>query len=144
MTTSYNLNRFVEAQQNTYHIALSEIKQGKKQSHWMWFIFPQVKGLGFTDYNIYYAIQDIDEAKAYYQHPILGSNLIEITEELLKIEKKTALEIFGKPDERKLKSCMTLFARIKNSNPIFQVVLNKFFDGLQDERTIDILNIKKK
>ena len=104
MATPYNLNRFLEAQQNTYPKALAEIKLGQKQTHWMWFIFPQIVGLGFTDFNIFYAIKDIPEAIAYVKHPILGQRLIEISKELLKIENKSALEIMGKPDAKKLKS----------------------------------------
>ena len=138
-----NLNRFLEAQQSTYKIALSEIQQGEKQSHWMWFIFPQINGLGFTDYNIFYAIKNIDEAKAYYNHPILGKRLIEITGAILAIQNKTALEILGKPDTRKLKSCMTLFSQLPNASPVFQQVLDKFYNGELDEKTMDILHSQK-
>jgi uncharacterized protein (DUF1810 family) len=109
MATQNNLIRFLEAQENTYATALAEIKNGQKESHWMWFIFPQIEGLGFTDFNIFYAIKDIPEAIAYFKHPILGQRLIGISKEVLKIENKTALEIMGKPDTKKLKSCMTLF-----------------------------------
>lgn len=133
------LSRFLEAQQSTYETALSEIQQGKKQSHWMWFIFPQIIGLGFTDYNIFYAIKNMDEAQAYYNHPILGKRLIEISEAMLAIQNKTALEILGKPDTRKLKSCMTLFTQLPNASPVFQQVLNKFYNGELDKKTLDIL-----
>ncbi len=139
----YNLNRFLEAQQSTYETALTEIQQGNKQSHWMWFIFPQINGLGFTDYNIFYAIKNIDEAKAYYNHPILGKRLIEITGAILAIQNKTALEILGKPDTRKLKSCMTLFSQLPNASPVFQQVLDKFYNGELDEKTMDILHSQK-
>jgi uncharacterized protein (DUF1810 family) len=134
-----DLNRFLEAQQNTYNTALLEIQQGKKQSHWMWFIFPQIAGLGYTDYNKFYAIKDIEEAQAYYNHPILGKRLIEISEAILQIPNKTALEIMGKPDTKKLKSCMTLFSLLPNSDSVFKSVLEKFYKGETDENTIAIL-----
>lgn len=139
METVYNLNRFLEAQQTKFNDALSEIKNGKKRSHWMWFIFPQIAGLGFTDFNIYYAIQNTEEATQYLNHPILGKRLIEITKAVSEINGKTALEIFGKPDERKLKSCMTLFNILNNPNPIFQQVLDKYYKGLEDENTLQLI-----
>lgn len=139
METVYNLNRFLEAQQTKFNDALSEIKNGKKRTHWMWFIFPQIAGLGFTDFNIYYAIQNKEEATQYLNHPILGKRLIEITKAVAEINGKTALEIFGKPDERKLKSCMTLFNILNNPNPIFQQVLDKYYKGLQDENTLQLV-----
>lgn len=142
MTTPTNLNRFLEAQQNTYPTALEEIKNGKKASHWMWFIFPQIVGLGFTDYNIFYAIKDMNEAISYLQHPILGHRLIEISNELLKIENKTAQEIMGKPDTKKLKSCMTLFSVLPNTDSVFKSVLDKFYQGETDEKTIALLKSK--
>ena len=139
METVYNLNRFLEAQQTKFNDALSEIKNGKKRTHWMWFIFPQIAGPGFTDFNIYYAIQNKEEATQYLNHPILGKRLIEITKAVAEINGKTALEIFGKPDERKLKSCMTLFNILNNPNPIFQQVLDKYYKGLQDENTLQLV-----
>lgn len=141
METAYNLNRFLEAQESTYKEALAEIKNGKKESHWMWFIFPQIAGLGFTDFNIFYAIQNKEEATQYINHPILGKRLIEITKAILGIKGKTALEILGKPDERKLKSCMTLFSTLANPNPVFQKVLDKYFQGNTDQKTLEILNL---
>jgi uncharacterized protein (DUF1810 family) len=142
MATPSNLSRFLEAQQNTYPQALAEIKLGQKQSHWMWYVFPQIVGLGFTDYNIFYAIKDIPEAISFLKHPILGQRLIEISKELLKIENKTALEIMGKPDTKKLKSCMTLFSVLPNTDSVFKSVLNKFYQGEIDEKTISILKSK--
>jgi uncharacterized protein (DUF1810 family) len=139
MTTSSNLTRFIKAQQSTYPKALAEIKLGQKQSHWMWFIFPQIAGLGFTDYNIFYAIKDIPEANSYLKHPILGKRLIEISKELLKIENKTAIEIMGKTDTKKLKSCMTLFSVLPNTDSVFKSVLDKFYQGETDEKTIALL-----
>lgn len=136
----YNLNRFLEAQQNSYPKALEEIQQWQKQSHWMWFIFPQIKGLGFTDFNVFYGIENLEEAQAYYDHPVLGNRLTEISQVLLDIENKTALEIMGKPDERKLRSCMTLFSLLPNANPVFQNVLEKYYQGIKDEKTIALLS----
>src|ERR1043165_4082778 len=110
MKAEYNLKRFEDAQESKFQNAMDEIKNGRKQSHWMWFIFPQMAGLGFSETSKFYAIKDIIEAGLYLEHKILGSRLIKISEELLKIEGKTAREIFGSPDDLKLKSCMTLFS----------------------------------
>lgn len=137
----YNLNRFLEAQNLKYLDALKEIKQGKKQTHWMWFVFPQIKGLGFSDYNFFYGIENLEEAQQYYDHPILGKHLIEISLALLKIENKTALEIMGKSDERKLQSCMTLFSLLINTNNVFEVVLDKYYQGNKDKKTLELLQI---
>ena len=139
METVSNLNRFLEAQQTKFNDALSEIKNGKKRSHWMWFIFPQIAGLGFTDFNVFYAIQNKEEAAQYLNHPVLGKRLLEITKVVVEINGKTALEIFGKPDERKLKSCMTLFNILNNPNPIFQQVLDKYYNGMKDENTLQLI-----
>ncbi|ABQ06579.1 DUF1810 domain-containing protein [Flavobacterium johnsoniae] len=138
----YDLHRFIEAQSKTYDDALREIQNGKKQTHWMWFIFPQIKGLGFTDYNIFYGIENLHEAQRYYDHPVLGKRLVEITNALLEIENKSALEIMGKPDERKLRSCMTLFSLLPNASACFLHVLKKYYDGERDERTIEILRFQ--
>lgn len=137
----YNLNRFLEAQNLKYLDALKEIKQGKKQTHWMWFVFPQIKGLGFSDYNFFYGIENLEETQQYYDHPILGKHLIEISLALLKIENKTALEIMGKSDERKLQSCMTLFSLLINTNNVFEVVLDKYYQGNKDKKTLELLQI---
>jgi len=140
MQTKYNLNRFLEAQETTYNEALTEIKKGKKQGHWMWFIFPQIAGLGFSDFNVFYAIKNIDEATQYLQHPVLGQRLVQITKAVLEINGKTANEIFGKPDDRKLQSCMTLFTQVKNTAPIFQRLLDQYYQGNKDEKTMELLN----
>jgi uncharacterized protein (DUF1810 family) len=140
METTYNLNRFLEAQETKYNEALTEIKKGKKQGHWMWYIFPQIAGLGFSEYNVFYAIKNREEATQYLQHPVLGKRLIQISKAVLEINGKTANEIFGKPDDRKLQSCMTLFNQVKNSEPIFQDVLDKYYQGIKDEKTIQLLN----
>lgn len=139
MEKRYDLNRFLEAQLQTYENALREIRQGSKQTHWMWFIFPQLRGLGFTDYNIFYGIENLKEASLYLNHPILGKRLVEITQAMLEIENKTALEILGRPDERKLKSCMTLFGLLPETHECFRQVLVKYYNGIKDEKTLQIL-----
>jgi len=133
------LNRFIEAQENSYSHALSEIKNGEKRSHWMWYIFPQIKGLGFSSTANFYGIDDVEEAKLYINHDVLGTRLLEITNALLILKSNNADEIFGFPDNLKLKSCMTLFKHVSDE-PVFQAVLDKFFDGDEDEKTVEILN----
>jgi len=134
-----DLIRFLDAQNKLYLTALSEIKKEKKESHWMWFIFPQIKGLESIDAAKFYEIKSAEEAIAYFEHPILGKHLIEVSSQLLQIEEKSALEIFGKPDDEILRSCMTLFASIQNTEPLFQEVLDKYFDGSSDFHTIQLL-----
>lgn len=136
----YNLKRFTEAQERDYELALSEIKNGRKRSHWIWYIFPQIKGLGFSDLSKFYAINRIEEAEAYLHDPLLSSRLIEISEALLQLPEHNATDIFGTPDDLKLKSSMTLFASVPGAPPVFQSVLDKFFDGLKDEKTLQILS----
>ena len=139
MYTVKGLARFLEAQNHTYLKALEEIKSGKKTSHWMWYVFPQLKGLGKSDTAQFYGIENLKEAEDYLAHPVLGKHLVAISEVLLKIEDKTANEIFGSPDDLKLRSCMTLFANTDNSNPVFNAVLEKYFDGIPDKRTLAVL-----
>jgi len=139
MSTTPNLERFIDAQQRDYDIALAEIKQGKKRSHWMWYIFPQIQGLGFSETSSYYAIKDKEEAISYLKHPVLGTRLLQICHVLLQLTDKNATNIFGYPDDLKLKSSMTLFASLPNADPVFQAVLNKFFNKAKDERTLQIL-----
>jgi uncharacterized protein (DUF1810 family) len=139
METVSDLNRFLEAQETKYKDALCEIKKGRKLTHWMWYIFPQIAELGFTDFNVLYAIQNKEEATQYLNHPVLGKRLIEITKVVVEINGKTALEIFGKPDERKLKSSMTLFSILNDPNPIFQQVLDKYYNGMKDENTLKLI-----
>ncbi|MDR1097337.1 MAG: DUF1810 domain-containing protein [Tannerella sp.] len=133
----YNLERFIEAQSGIYQYVKEELTAGDKQSHWMWFVFPQIKGLGFSSTANYYAIQSLAEAKAYFQHPVLGKRLEECCQILLKSTDKTAEEIFGFPDILKLKSSMTLF-HIATGNPLFQQVLDKYYQGEKDEKTLKI------
>ncbi len=140
MPNNYNLNRFLEAQESTYKTALSEIRNGRKLSHWMWFIFPQVSGLGLSETSKFYAIKNIDEAIAYLNHPVLGKRLLEVSEALLSIEGRTANQIFGSPDDMKLKSSMTLFAVASGEASVFQQVLDKYFNGAKDTKTLLLLN----
>ena len=133
-----SLERFVEAQAKTYEIALNEIKNGKKRSHWMWFIFPQLRGLGTSNMAHIYGISGLDEAKAYLEHPVLSKRLYELCNELLKHKDKTAFEIFGDIDEMKLKSSMTLFSLASEDHSIFDEVLECFFDGKKDEITVNL------
>ena len=135
-----DLNRFVEAQENDYEVALAEIKSGRKRSHWMWYIFPQLKGLGYSDTSKYYAISDSDEAKDFLYHPILGERLREISAAILQLEQNDANEVMGSPDDLKLKSSMTLFAEIdETEDSVFEKVLEKFFKGHSDNKTINLL-----
>ncbi|MFV5689520.1 DUF1810 domain-containing protein [Flavobacterium sp. ZT3R25] len=143
MADNNELIRFLEAQNQVYLKALSEIKKGKKDTHWMWYIFPQIKGLGSSETAQYYGIKDLNEATAYLQHPILGKHLVEISEEVFNLKEKTVTQIFGTPDDMKLRSCMTLFANVKNANPVFQKVLEKYFNGIPDELTLELLNRKR-
>jgi len=117
---------------------LSEIKNGKKQSHWMWYIFPQLQGLGFSETSEFYAIKDIDEAKEFLLHPVLGKRLVELCNELLKLQSVNANSIFGSPDDLKLMSSMTLFSSL-NMNPVFQMVLEKFYNGKKDSKTLEMI-----
>ncbi len=139
MTKEINLQRFVNAQETDYAIALSEVQHGRKRSHWIWYIFPQIQGLGFSSTSKYYAIKDIPEAEAFLQHSMLGSRLIEICHALLRLPGNNANNIFGSPDDVKLKSSMTLFSLLPNANPVFRAVLDKFFNGKQDDKTLQII-----
>lgn len=139
---TYNNNellRFLDAQNKLYLTALDEIKNGKKESPWMWFIFPQIKGIDSSDTSKFYEIKNADEAIAFLEHPILGKHLVEITSELIKKEEETVTDIFGVNDVAKLQSCMTLFASVQNSEPIFQEVLHKYFEGSSDFYTLQLL-----
>jgi uncharacterized protein (DUF1810 family) len=133
------LERFRKAQKNSYDTALREIKNGQKRSHWMWYIFPQIAGLGYSQTAQYYAIADLDEAKEFLKDDILGKNLIEISEALLEVESNDATHVMGWPDDLKLRSSMTLFALADPECDVFRKVLDKFYDGEMDERTIELL-----
>lgn len=134
-----NIERFLEMQSNDYKKALEEIRGGQKRSHWMWYIFPQVRGLGFTEISVYYSIKSIEEAKEYINHPILGLRLREITEALLRLQSNNAIIIMGNSDALKLRSSMTLFASLPNTDPLFQKVLDKFYGGEPDINTLEII-----
>lgn len=137
------LDRFIKAQENNYLVALNEIKNGRKQSHWMWYIFPQIKGLGMSETSRYYGIDDEEEAKAYLDNEILGFRLREITSELLKLNIDNPVDIFGTIDAIKLKSSMTLFDYVSDDK-IFSQVLNKYYNGEIDEKTILLCEKRKK
>jgi uncharacterized protein (DUF1810 family) len=143
MSTTYNLERFLEAQKGVFEIALEEIKKGRKVSHWMWFIFPQIKGLGLSEMAKHYAIANLKEAGEYLQHSVLGKRLVEISTELIKHSDTTAAEIFGSVDSMKLRSSMTLFSLAEGADPVFQNVIDMFFGGKEDERTMKLLTTDK-
>ena len=136
------LDRFIEAQESDYETALTEIKNGRKRSHWMWYIFPQIQGLGSTHTSKFYAIKNLDEAAEYLNHPILGKRLITITEALLASPGNNAHDIFGSPDDLKLRSSMTLFDAVPGAPPVFEQVLDKFYGGQKDQRTLQLLGDK--
>ena len=135
----YNLDRFIKEQQLDYATAYAELSQGRKRSHWSWWIIPQIVGLGMTTTSYTYAIKSLDEAVAFLDHPYLGKNIREISKVLLELESNDATAIMGYPDNLKLRSCMTLFAEADPNEDIFQKVLDKFFKGEKDERTLEIL-----
>jgi uncharacterized protein (DUF1810 family) len=133
-----DLERFVEAQRDVYDDALAEIKIGRKRSHWMWFVFPQIAGLGSSPTAQRYAVSGPEEAKAYLAHPVLGSRLTEISRALLAVEGRSAEQILGYPDDLKLRSSMTLFAQVADDPAVFEAVLERYYDG-PDQRTLDLL-----
>lgn len=135
-----SLDRFLVAQEHSYDMALREIRAGHKRSHWMWYIFPQIAGLGMSYTAQLYSIKDIDEARSYISHPVLGARLVEISEALLKTESSDATAVMGYPDDLKLRSCMTLFAQVSD-NPVFNAVLEKFYGGKADACTLSILHL---
>lgn len=133
------LERFVRAQETDYDAALSEIMAGRKRTHWMWYIFPQIEGLGFSETSRHYAIRGMEEAEDYFRHPVLGPRLVQICKALLQLDTSDATAIFGSPDDLKLKSCMTLFALVPGTDPVFASVLQKFFGGKMDEKTVRLI-----
>ncbi len=137
----YGLRRFVRAQEGDYERALSEIRSGRKRTHWMWYIFPQIDGLAFSSTAKYYAIKSIAEAKAYLDHPILGPRLRECAEAAVGVEGRSASEIFGTPDDLKLRSCATLFACVSPPGSVFDRLLAKYYRGERDGRTLQLLGI---
>ena len=141
---AYDLSRFHNAQKSAYATALSEIRAGRKRSHWIWYIFPQIQGLGFSSTAQYYAIADLDEAKAYLQDAVLRDHLLEISNALLALNSSDPSSVMGYPDDLKLRSSMTLFALADPECRVFQDVLDKYYDGERDERTVAIVSAKEK
>lgn len=137
---SGTLDRFLVAQENSYDNALREIRAGRKRSHWMWYVFPQLDGLGMSHTAQHYAIKSLDEARDYISHPLLGARLIEISSALLELESSDASAVMGYPDDLKLRSCMTLFQLVSDS-PVFGRVLDKFYGGAKDTRTLSLLGL---
>jgi uncharacterized protein (DUF1810 family) len=135
----FNLARFVDAQTEDYDRALAEVESGRKRSHWMWYIFPQLAGLGFSSTAQFYDISGIDEARAYLAHPVLGPRLLACAEAAVRVEGKSANEIFGSPDDLKLRSCATLFAQVSPPGSVFEQLLAKFYAGERDQRTLALL-----
>jgi uncharacterized protein (DUF1810 family) len=135
----HDLARFVEAQDRNYDRALAEIRTGRKRSHWMWYVFPQLDGLGSSEMARRYAIKGVAEAQAYLSHPVLGPRLVECTEAVLDLEGRSAAEVFGSPDDLKLRSCATLFARVTPPGSIFDRLLAKYYGGERDDRTLRLL-----
>ena len=134
-----DLTRFLDAQNKLYLTAYSELKKGKKETHWMWFIFPQIKGLGKSTIAKYYAIADLKEAEYFLNHPILSKHLIEICKVLLEYKAKSIEAILGELNARKLRSSMTLFSQVENADPVFQEILDVFFSGYSDPLTLSNL-----
>lgn len=137
-----DLTRYLEAQENTWPNALAELQNGYKTTHWMWFIFPQIKGLGYSSMAKYYALNNWEESVAYLHHPVLRKRLTQCCETLLALPGNNPVEIFGTPDDLKLKSCMTLF-HLATGEPqsVFSDVLNKFYNGKQDAETLRLLRL---
>lgn len=141
MMSSADLQKFLDAQQRDYQTALAEIESGRKQGHWIWYIFPQIKGLGQSSTSTYYGIESLDQAGRYLRHPVLGKRLAEISRALLALQGKTANQILGNPDDLKLRSSMTLFSLLPEADPVFQAVLDKYYAGRPDQRTLELLNL---
>jgi uncharacterized protein (DUF1810 family) len=135
----FDLIRFLQAQDGAYEQALSEIRSGRKRSHWMWYIFPQFDGLGSSAASRRYAIKSIAEASAYLDHPVLGQRLIACAEAALGLEAQSASTVFGSPDDMKLQSCATLFASVSPAGSVFERLLDKYFGSERDDKTLGLL-----
>jgi len=135
----HDLDRFLQAQAPVYDRALAEIRSGRKRSHWMWYVFPQWAGLGSSTTSRRYGIRSAAEAEAYLRHPVLGRRLVECCEAAVGIEGRAAAEVFGSPDDLKLRSCATLFAAVAPRGSVFERVLGRFFNGEPDEATLRLL-----
>ena len=136
----HDLSRFEPAQANQYQMALAEIRGGHKRSHWMWFVFPQFDGLGSSATSRRYAIKSVAEAAAYLQHPVLGPRLVECCQAAIDVNGLSAFEIFGAPDDMKLRSCATLFAHVSAPGSVFEILLDTFFDGEPDQATLQLID----
>ncbi len=136
---AFNLSRFLQAQQGDYASALQEIRGGRKRTHWMWFIFPQLEGLAFSSTSKHFSIKGIEQAKAYLAHPTLGPRLLECAEALMSVEGRSARDIFGSPDDLKLRSCATLFACASPADSVFERLLQKYYLGGRDTKTLQLL-----
>lgn len=140
----FDLNRFLHAQEGDYERALSEIRSGCKRTHWMWYVFPQIHGLAFSAVSKRYSIKSIEEARAYLQHPLLGARLLECAEAVVGIEGRSIAEVFGSPDDLKLRSSATLFASISPSGSVFDRIIEQHYHGVPDARTLQLLeNLKE-
>ena len=139
-TNPYNLKRFLDAQDEVFEQVCTELREGRKRTHWMWFIFPQLKGLGHSAMAEFYAISSLQEAEAYLSHPVLGARLTQCTELVNQIEGRTVDQIFGSPDNLKFRSCMTLFAQLEADKQLFKDALEKYFGGEVDARTLELLH----
>jgi uncharacterized protein (DUF1810 family) len=135
----FDLDRFVRAQEGDYERALAEISSGRKRSHWMWFVFPQYAGLGPSEMSQRYAIKSLAEAKAYLAHPILGPRLAECAGAVLNLNGRSANDIFGSPDDMKLKSCATLFTLVSPDDSVFHRIIEEYFDGSLDKNTLELV-----
>ena len=140
MDDPHDLNRFVQAQADDYEQALSEIVDGRKRTHWMWYIFPQIDGLAFSSTSKRYSIKGVEEAKAYLDHPVLGPRLLACAEAVVRVEGRSAVEIFGSPDDQKLRSCATLFASVLPPGSVFDRLLAKYYAGVRDGKTLRLLD----
>ena len=138
----YDLARFVRAQEPAYDQAMSEIRGGRKRSHWMWYIFPQFDGLGVSSTSRQYSLKSAAEAEAYLRHPVLGSRLLESVQAVLDVEGRSALEVFGSPDDMKLRSCATLFACVSPAGSVFELLLDRYFGGERDDKTLRLIGRK--
>jgi uncharacterized protein (DUF1810 family) len=137
----FDLGRFLQAQEVDYDQVVAEIRSGRKRSHWMWYVFPQVDGLGSSSVSRRYSIKSLEEARAYLEHPVLGPRLLECAEAVISIEGRSATEIFGSPDDLKLRSCATLFACVSPEESVFDRLLGKYYQGERDGKTFQLLSI---
>ena len=141
MADSHDLQRFVVAQHGVHEVALAELRRGRKASHWMWFVFPQIAGLGLSAMSQRYAIGSLDEARAYLAHPVLGPRLVAGVEAVLAVQGRSAHDIFGSPDDRKVQSCLTLFERVDGAPAVFATALDRYYGGERDGATLRLLGV---